>query len=169
MISQYKRDLSPLYIKLSSDVIIHKLTEHPKFKSAHCLCIYNALFDEPQTLDFIKKWCKHKEIYLPIIRNEDIVLSRVTNTTKLKKGRFNILEPDTENILHDLSQIQLIIVPGIAFDTKCNRLGRGKGYYDRLLSRSEFANVYKIGMCFDFQKFETLPIHSHDIKMDEVL
>jgi 5-formyltetrahydrofolate cyclo-ligase len=57
----------------------------------------------------------------------------------------------------------------VAFDETGNRLGRGRGYYDELMSRTGFEYVYKIGVCFDFQKFITLPTDLHDIRVDEVI
>ena len=58
-------------------------------------------------------------------------------------------------------------MPGVGFDASGNRLGRGKGYYDRLLR--QMPTVYKLGMCFDFQKIEAVPTDQHDICMDEIL
>ena len=62
-----------------------------------------------------------------------------------------------------------LIVPGVAFDRKGNRLGRGKGYYDRLLSRMAHTDVYKLGICFPYQLVESVPTDAHDIAMDEIL
>ncbi|HQG08910.1 MAG TPA: 5-formyltetrahydrofolate cyclo-ligase, partial [Dysgonamonadaceae bacterium] len=66
----------------------------------------------------------------------------------------------------DFDSIDLIIVPGVAFDRKLNRLGRGKGYYDRLLSQLKSP---KIGICFDFQLLESIPVEDWDIKMDMIV
>ena len=63
--------------------------------------------------------------------------------------------------------IDLIVVPGVAFDTKGNRLGRGKGYYDRLLPH--IPSAYKAGICFPFQIVEEVPAESFDILMDEII
>ena len=65
------------------------------------------------------------------------------------------------------SEIDVAIIPGMSFDNDGNRLGRGKGYYDRLLAK--IPQTYKIGMCFDFQKVEEVPTEETDIRMDEVL
>ena len=63
--------------------------------------------------------------------------------------------------------IDLIIVPGVGFDRQGNRLGRGKGYYDRLLPR--IPSAYKIGICFPFQLVEEIPAEPFDIRMDEIV
>ena len=67
----------------------------------------------------------------------------------------------------DSSDIDTAIIPGIAFDRKGHRLGRGKGYYDRFLADTPY--IYKIGVCFDFQKVDHVPHSAHDVRMDEVL
>ena len=63
--------------------------------------------------------------------------------------------------------IELVVVPGMAFDKQGHRLGRGKGYYDRLLPK--LTNAYKLGVCFPYQYIEEVPTDEHDIRMDEVL
>lgn len=65
-----------------------------------------------------------------------------------------------------MDKIDVILVPGVAFDAYGNRLGRGKGYYDKILKQT---NAYKIGVCFDFQFIENVPTEVHDVKMDKVV
>ena len=79
-------------------------------------------------------------------------------------GDFNILEPQNEPYTGDFD---LIIVPGVAFDRKGNRIGRGRGYYDRFLC--QHLDVKRIGICFDFQLVDEVPTEPLDIKMDEVI
>ena len=62
-------------------------------------------------------------------------------------------------------KIDLILVPGMAFDAMGNRLGRGKGYYDKVLRHTP---AYKIGVCFDFQFLKAVPTEAHDVRMDNV-
>ena len=84
----------------------------------------------------------------------------------MSKGFYDIYEP-TGSIFTDYESIDLIVLPGMSFDKNCNRLGRGKGYYDRLLSKVPCA--YKIGICFDFQKLDFIPTNQYDKPVDEVL
>ena len=84
----------------------------------------------------------------------------------LQKGAFNIWEPDDTCPIVGLQEIELIIVPGVAFDRSRNRLGRGKGFYDRILTQLE---IPKIGICFDFQLKEHIPTEAFDEKMDVIL
>ena len=84
---------------------------------------------------------------------------------ELKTGKFGIEEPTGPEI-NNLSNIDLVIVPGMAFDMKGNRLGRGKGYYDKLLRKMR---CYKIGVCYNFQLLENIPVEEHDFPMDMVI
>jgi len=82
-----------------------------------------------------------------------------------KTGSFGILEPTGTEIV-DPNDIEVAIVPGVAFDMEGNRLGRGKGFYDSLLQNK---NIYKIGVCFEFQLLEKVATSPHDIPMDKVI
>jgi 5-formyltetrahydrofolate cyclo-ligase len=161
--------MSPLYIEQASRHITTNLERHPRFISAQRICIFNALHDEPQTLGLIERWASVKEIYLPVIRDGIIVLSKFISRELLQSGLYNIKEPMSDNLLSEYNTLDLIVIPGVAFDINGGRIGRGKGYYDVLLSNPQFKDVYKIGLCFAFQKFEKLPTQAHDIRVDEVI
>jgi len=120
--------------------------------------------DEVQTASFIEKWYTEKQILLPVIEGTDLSLQLYSGKHNLKTGTLGILEPSakSEEKIHP----ELIIVPGIAFDRQLNRLGRGKGYYDRLLADSE---IPCIGICFHFQLFDQIPVDVHDRKMSLVI
>jgi hypothetical protein len=96
----------------------------------------------------------------------DIELRRYTSPADLQGGFFDIMEPVGEVFTHE-EEIEVAVVPGMGFDGRGNRLGRGKGYYDRLLAR--LPHTYKIGVCFDFQKMPGIPADEHDIKMDVII
>jgi len=87
---------------------------------------------------------------------------------KLEKGAFGIQE-STGTVFTDFASIDLAVIPGVAFDAAGNRLGRGQGFYDRLLTRLQQYNIYKIGICFDFQRVGNVPTEAHDVRMDEIL
>ena len=84
----------------------------------------------------------------------------------LKEGHFHILEPTTQLLIKP-NQIDLMIVPMLAFDSNNHRVGYGKGYYDRYLS-CEF-NRYKIGLAFSFQQVSYIPIDQFDLPLDEII
>lgn len=134
--------------------------------AAHTVLLYHSLPDEVDTHDFIRRWAGQKRILLPVVKGEDLELRPYTGDNCLAEGAFHIDEP-TGPAFTDYVAIDLAIIPGVAFDRQGNRLGRGKGYYDRLLPRLE--NTYKIGLCFPCQLVDRIPAEAHDVKMDEVL
>ena len=147
-----------------SEKILAQLEQHPDFVKAERVMLYSALPDEVQTQAFLEKWHLKKQIILPTVVGDDIIPVAYGKDTCFAVGDFNILEPQNEPYKGDFD---LIIVPGVAFDRKGNRLGRGRGYYDRFLC--QHLDVKRIGICFDFQLLEEIPTEPFDITMDEVI
>ena len=147
-----------------SEIILSKLEQHPDFKNAHIVMIYSALPDEVQTQAFLEKWRHNKKIILPTVVGDDIIPVELAKNTGFAVGDFNILEPQNEPYTGDYD---LIVVPGVAFDRNGNRIGRGRGYYDRFLCKH--LNVKRIGICFDFQLVDEVPTEPNDIRMNEVI
>ncbi len=147
-----------------SKKILAKLEQHPDFIKAERVMLYSALPDEVQTQAFLEKWHLKKTIILPTVVGDDIIPVEFGKDTAFAVGDFNILEPQNEPYT---GGFDLIVVPGVAFDPKGNRLGRGKGYYDRFLC--QYLDVKRIGICFNFQLVEEVPSEPFDIRMDEVI
>ncbi len=143
-----------------------RLEETELFRQASCIALYHALPGEVQTADFIEKWHKQKRLLLPIVKGNDLQLLLYAGKESVKTGAFGIWEPTEECEVVPEEEIDLVIVPGVAFDRQHNRLGRGKGFYDRLLST---LSAPKIGICYDFQLKELIPIEPFDKKMDLIL
>ena len=97
---------------------------------------------------------------------DDLEIRIYTAPEDLATGAYGIKEP-TGKLFTDYTTIDFIAVPGVAFDRNGNRLGRGKGYYDRLLPR--IPQAYKVGICFKFQIVEEIPAEPFDIRMDEII
>ncbi len=149
-----------------SHLIFSDLEKRQYFSDAKNILCYWSMPDEVQTIEFIIRNMHLKQFFLPVVRGEYLEIRQFEGTEKMTSGEaFNISEP-IGKILDDLSSIDLIIVPGIAFDKKMNRLGRGKAYYDTLLPNMK---GFKLGVCFDFQYFDEIPATCLDIKMDEVI
>lgn len=149
-----------------SEKILKRLEETEFFRQASCIALYHAIPGEVQTAGFIEKWFEKKQLLLPLVVGDDLRLLPYKGNDSLTPGAFGILEPtDIETTVTE-SDVDLIIVPGVAFDRQLNRMGRGKGYYDRLLSTLQ---APKIGICFDFQLQESVPVESFDKKMDMVI
>ena len=147
-----------------SEKILAKLEQHPDFIKANRVMLYSALPDEVKTQAFLEKWHLLNTIILPTVVGDDIIPVEFGKDTAFAVGDFNILEPQNEPYS---GGFDLIVVPGVAFDRQGNRLGRGKGYYDRFLCHH--LDVKRIGICFDFQLVDEVPSESFDIRMDEVI
>lgn len=150
--------------------ILERLEQTDLFRGASRIALYHALPGEVQTAGFIEKWHAEKTLYLPVVEGDDLRLLPYRGDEHLKAGSFGILEPtEAETSAANVTSypaLDLIIVPGIAFDRSNNRLGRGKGYYDRLLAELP---IPKIGICFDFQLFDTIPAEPFDKKMNLII
>ena len=153
--------------KLQSANILTALEAHPAFRAANTVLLYHSLNDEVDTHEFIRKWSNKKRILLPVVVGDDLELRIYTGPENMSIcGVYGIEEP-TGEAFTDYAAIDFIVVPGVAFDAKGNRLGRGKGYYDRLLPR--IPSAYKAGICFPFQLVEEVPAESFDVRMDIII
>lgn len=130
--------------------------------------MYYSLPDEVDTHSVIDQLAAEgKTVVLPIVVGEGLMqLRRYEGHASMKAGAYGIMEP-TGELFTTVGKIDLIVVPGMAFDPQGHRLGRGKGYYDRFLTTVPHA--YKLGLCFDFQKKPYVPTDINDMQVDEVL
>jgi len=136
-----------------------------RFRQAKTVLLYWSMPDEVYTHDFIKRWSNEKTIILPVVDGEHLRLALFEGEQSLRlNAAFNLYEPQG-NDYPSPQTIELSIVPGVAFDRNNNRLGRGRGYYDRLLPK---LNSYNIGVCFDFQVFDVVFCDENDVAMDEI-
>lgn len=163
-----KRQFSAGQLIDMSESVIHDLLVVPQVKKAKTILMYYSLDDEVYTHDAVDQLLKQgKTVLLPVVTSAtDMEIRRYTGPQDLQEGFFNIKEPIGE-LFTDYPSIDVAVIPGMSFDLQGNRLGRGKGYYDRFLPK--IPNAYKIGICFPFQKFPAIPVDEHDIKMDLVL
>ena len=144
-----------------SSIIKDKLFSSAEFKNARTILFYASFDGEVDTWEMMKEAQKKgKTIVLPVIMESQkkIIPSRVSNLEKeLTIGPYGIKQP-AESFLRpvELNDLDLVIVPGVAFDKKGNRLGRGQGYYDRLLSQIP-SRIPTVGLAFAFQILEELP------------
>ena len=136
------------------------LEKHRLFQQASCVALYYALPGEVETASLLEKWYQQKKLVLPLVKGNDLQFQQYLGKDALQKGAFHIWEPNETCPIVGLQEIELIIVPGVAFDRSRNRLGRGKGTQ---------LEIPKIGICFDFQLKEHIPTEAFDEKMDVIL
>ena len=159
-----KRNYSPDKLQALSQDVLEQLENDELFVGAKRVMLYSSLPDEVQTHAFIEKWRHDKVIILPTVVGDDIIPVALADDTLFCEGDFHIMEPQSHPYDGDFD---LIVVPGMAFDRNGNRLGRGKGFYDRFLSKH--LEVPRIGICFDFQIVDAVPADSFDILVHKVL
>jgi 5-formyltetrahydrofolate cyclo-ligase len=157
-----------------SAVIFKKLFKLKAFKQAKTVLFYASFDGEVHTFDMMKKAQQlGKRIGLPktSVSRRRLVPILIDNIEKdLKSGHCGILEPKkSRGKILDIKEIDMIIVPGVAFDKRKNRLGRGEGYYDRFLETLP-PFVSTVALAFDFQMIDHLPHQEqHDICVSYVL
>lgn len=140
-----------------------------EFKDAETILFYISYNSEVFTHQMIKEAFKDKRVVVPISnkKNYSLTLSELKSLDDLEIGSYNIPEPKKIHINEiSIENIGLIIVPGVAFDKRGNRLGHGKGYYDRLLNKT---NAKKIGLAFEFQILEKVPTNKYDKPADMII
>ena len=150
-----------------SEVIMRRVEQSPLFAQAKVVLLYWSMADEVQTHAFVNRWYKDKTLLLPCVDGDELRLRRYTGPECMTAGeQFGIGEP-TGPEFSDTDSIDIIIVPGVAFDRQGNRLGRGRGFYDRLLKTTP--NAIKIGVAFDFQVVDQVPTEPLDVPMNLII
>ena len=135
----------------------------PQLQSAHTILFFAPLPDELDVWPLLEKLLPAKKICaLPAFDDTTQFYSarRVENLeTDIFTGKFGVSEPSAECEEIPLDRFDLVLVPGMAFDARGNRLGRGRGFYDRILAK---ASGIKCGVAYDFQLLEKIPVEAHD-------
>jgi len=156
-----------------SRAIADRLMQLEAFTVAECVMLYHSFDNEVLIDEVIDERIKAgKTVLLPRCRPADRSIEPcvVTDTkTDLVLGTYGVMEPHPRiAAFNRLESIDVCIVPGVAFDIRCNRMGRGAGYYDIFLARLS-PQTLKIGVAFAFQVQESIPHVEHDIAMDMIV
>ncbi len=151
--------------KLSAaEQVFARLEQTAAFLMADHILMYHSLPDELQTQRFLAKWSDRKHFYLPRVNGVNLEILPF-DQSRLELGSFHIEEPTGDDTVEP-EQIEMVVVPAVAYDRRGNRLGRGKGFYDRFLANTR---ATKVGVGYEFQLFDELPAEPHDIPMDIVI
>ncbi|MBD3674740.1 MAG: 5-formyltetrahydrofolate cyclo-ligase [Planctomycetaceae bacterium] len=146
----------------------------PALRNAREIMVYVGYRSEVATQKLIRKLLQsEKTVYVPWCEENELKLFRLESFEELQPGAYDIPEPPVE--LRDqrdrqgsAETLDLIFVPGLAFDRRGNRLGQGKGYYDRLLSAVSDECIL-IGLAFGVQLVEKVPTEAHDVPLDLIV
>lgn len=166
-IMQERRRLKKPWVDDTSIEIVENLKRLPQFQSAKTIHTYVAWRNEVNNHQLIKDiLAESRRVVVPAVDlcHHTLLHSLISNFDDLRPGTFGILEPPADRIHSiDISEIDLILVPGLAFDRSGNRLGYGGGYYDEFFKQSD---ALKIALCFDFQIVEKIPTRAEDERVD---
>ncbi len=147
--------------------VTNALLNHSKISNSAIVLSYWSMPKEAATHDLNQKLIKDKKVLLPVINGNELDLKEFWGLDQMvQEPKFGIWEPKGD-IFTEFDSIDLVIVPGVAFTKNGLRCGHGKGYYDKLLPKLK--NAYTIGLAYDFQQVDQLPIDDFDVKLNEVI
>ena len=165
---QRNRTLDHGVREAASECIFRQVEQCEEFRCAEVVALYCALPDEPPTERVIARWLKlGKKVVVPRVEGDEMRFFCYDPSTQVV-GSFGIEEPVDGALLCAPSEIELMVVPGVAFTATGDRMGRGRGYYDKYLSQSDF-QAYTIGVGYAHQLVDTLPVEEHDRRLDKVV
>lgn len=161
------KQMTPVSMReVEAEMVFKTIEGMPVWQQVQHILCYWSLPDELPTHDAVNQWlAAGKNIYLPRVKGDDLEIVPYHGAESLdENNKFHIGEPVGDAV--NASCLELIIVPAVALDGKRNRLGRGKGYYDRLLSSNACPTI---GVACDFQLVDEVPVEPHDRQLDCVV
>lgn len=163
-----RRGLSPEAQRAASEAVFGRLTAYAPYRNATCVMAYIACRGEldlaPVTRHIL---ASGKRLALPRCEANGTLTARKVNAlSDLTPGAYGIPEPAEDSEIVPPEEIGLVLVPGVAFDRACYRLGQGGGYYDRFLQETA---AVRAGVCHDAALLEHVPREAHDLRMDAVI
>lgn len=166
--------LSPAERAAQSLCACERLLADKAFTRALTVMVFLSLPDELDTLPIaLRAFQEGKTVCAPRVDWKRTRLTPVEmaafDERLFEVRKFGVREPASDAQPTPLEDIDLVLVPGLAFDERCYRLGRGEGYYDRFLAQPRLARARLFGLCFDFQMVAAVPTSDHDVQLDEVV
>ena len=165
LLVQKRRLLTPEQVSQQSAIIVSHVESLQAFQSAKAVLIYYPTHNEVDLLPLIKKYKHAKTFLFPVVHRRSMNACPYEGNSKMHRGKFNIPEPTT---LPYMGHIDMVLVPGVAFDKIGNRLGRGGGYYDRFIACLG-RNTALVGVGYDFQVIDKVPTNRRDKKLDYLM
>lgn len=168
---ELKSKLPESFVLRNSDCISNHLLQTTAYNQCNILFCYVSFNQEVITTSILKTaLSQKKKVAVPKITGNEMKFFCIESLGDLKPGTLGILEPITTNeVIPSLDAHNLVLVPGLAFDLKKNRIGYGKGYYDGYFIKYVEIPMTKIALAYDFQVLNELPVEEHDIKVDRIL
>ena len=158
--------MNPEQVKKSSIQVMENLSKVKEFSDAGSVMFYLPLKNEVDISELVLKTIgSGKKVFVPVIRKDLILPAEISSLDGLKKGSFGVSEPG-DPCFADPEVLDVVVVPGIAFDGEGNRIGYGRGFYDRFLKKTE---AFKIGLAYEIQVLDKIRAMPDDVKMDMVV
>lgn len=157
------------------NIIINKFIESSYYREACNIFIYVSYSSEINTIEIINRALGDgKNIFVPRTIFSDKLMDavKINSLDNMKKDRYGILEPDEGELHINPDKLDLIIVPGVAFDRQGGRTGYGAGYYDRYfkkISDKKKAKIKKVALAYDFQVIDKVPMDKQDVRIDCII
>lgn len=151
---------------IKDNKIQDKLINNKYINDCKLILVYVSFNNEVDTINLIKYFSKDKLIAVPKIDNDMMNFYYIKSLSELKKGKYNILEPVTNNMVNDFTSC-VSITPGVCFSRNLYRIGYGKGFYDKFYS--EHREIYKIGLTYDECIIDNFNVDMYDQKLDLVI
>jgi len=169
-IRQLLRGTTPEDRAAWSAQMVRRLAALPVFLESRTILLFAALPTEPDFLSLLGEPAETgRKLVFPRVAGDELVLHSVDSAEQLSAGSARVREPSPERPIVDPSAVDFALVPGQAFDAATGiRLGRGGGYYDRLLVHPSF-HGFTLGVCFSLQLRRSLPAEPHDVPVRAVL
>ena len=167
IIRKRKNEHTDEELKALSEPIMERLICHPKLKQSQTILMYYSLPDEVNTHVYIDKLISMgKNVLLPkVVDDENMIICHYRSEADLCEGAYHIMEPIGKEFA-DYDKIELCVVPGMSFDLQNNRLGRGKGYYDRFLA--DFKG-FTVGLSYNECIVDIVPTDEYDCRLDLII
>lgn len=127
------------------------------------ICIYNSLPSEVDTKEIIEHFCQSRDVYMPVIDGDDMLLVKADKNTKYQEAKWGIYEPLGERLPPKEVCPSVTVTPLLGVDKNLNRLGKGKGYYDRYF---QAVDTFKVGLAFREQVVDRIVCDSWDKPLD---
>lgn len=165
-VKEHRQQLDAAVLEEKSRSVKEKIVSTPEFKKAACIYVYVDFGGEAATREIIKAAMKAgKRVAVPKVNGDSMEFYYIEDLADLSPGTWGIMEPGTQNPASE--EEALMLMPGVAFDEKGNRIGYGKGYYDKYLHSHN--RHYKMGLAFEYQIFQQVPHEETDVRADAII
>ena len=178
-INAKKKEIREKYLAIRKNIInreektkeiLDRILNDSTYQKANTIALFKSFNFEVDTNSIIDiSLSNNKVVALPRIEQDEIVFYKINSKSILVKNKYKIEEPISKKDNYiEKENIDLVIVPGLCFDRSGNRLGYGKGFYDRFLSGT---SIRTIAICFDEQLLDEglLPASNSDVKIEEII